>query len=322
MFIYVMGRPHSGSTILDITLGNSVLIESVGELVSGLGRETTGEHCACGVTMVDCSYWKRVRHAFAAAGSSADSMGWDELRARSVDQAHITRLPQTLAARRLTGGLAQLGTTTARLGRAIAVAGGKTHALDSSKEPTRALLLLRFCPDSRVIHLVRDPRYSVASHYRRFQTGGGYFKFLRRVYRAPYLLVPFMLVAATSWTVGNLICELVRRFAPERTMRIRYEDLCERPAVEIRRTAEAFGLTLDDLVDMLQRHDDFTIGHNIGGNRIRHGTTVTFDPKVRTESTLPRWLDLATVALCWPLMLLYGYRLHSPALSRPAMQAR
>ena len=34
MYIYIMGRAHSGSTILDVLLGNSERIHSVGELVS------------------------------------------------------------------------------------------------------------------------------------------------------------------------------------------------------------------------------------------------------------------------------------------------
>lgn len=318
MFIYVMGRPHSGSTILDIALGNSASIESVGELVSGLGRETAGERCACGVAMTDCPFWEDVRDTFARARPCP--MSWEELREQSCAQAHIGRLARTIIAHRRSAGLRRLGTATATLGQAIATAAGKAHALDSSKEPTRALMLLRFCPEARVIHLVRDPRHAVASHYQRFQKRHGYFKFLRRVYHAPYLLVPFMLLAAASWSVGNLICELVRRFAPGRTIRIRYEDLCDRPAIEIRRIAAAFDLPLDDLAGMLERRAELVIGHNVGGNRIRHGDKVVFDPQARGEPGLPPWLDLATLALCWPLMLHYGYRLRSTALPRPLMQ--
>src|SRR5688572_27137486 len=38
MYIYIVGRPHSGSTILDIVLGNSSNIEGIGQLVSGMGK--------------------------------------------------------------------------------------------------------------------------------------------------------------------------------------------------------------------------------------------------------------------------------------------
>src|SRR3954465_12970352 len=43
IYLYVMGRAHYGSTILDVVLGGGAAIESVGELVSGLERYPTGE---------------------------------------------------------------------------------------------------------------------------------------------------------------------------------------------------------------------------------------------------------------------------------------
>lgn len=39
MYIYVMGRAHSGSTILDILLGNAAASESLGELVAAAGKQ-------------------------------------------------------------------------------------------------------------------------------------------------------------------------------------------------------------------------------------------------------------------------------------------
>ncbi len=315
MFIYIMGRPHSGSTILDIVLGNSSAVESVGELVSGLGRETTGDTCACGATIVDCPYWQAVRTAFAAAAPFA----WEVARDRSVRHAHVRNLPRTLGARGSAADLRFLGEASSCFARAIATVAGKPHVLDSSKEPTRGIMLLRFCPDARVIHLVRDPRRAVASHYWRFYAYGGYFKFLRRKYHARSMLVPFMFVAAASWTLGNLICELGRRFAPARVVRVRYEDLCAQPAAELRRIGQALDVPLDDLIDKLERGEPMPIGHNIGGNEIRSDGRVAFRPEKGKAHDLPRWLELLTFAACWPLMLAYGYRLRplEQPVSRP-----
>lgn len=305
MLIYIMGRPHSGSTILDIVLGNSAAIESVGELVSGLGREVTGDVCACGKTIVDCPYWKSVRQAFAAGAP----LSWESARDRSVQHAHVRNLPRTLVAGRGNDAMRTLGEASSQFARAVTTVSGKPHMLDSSKEPTRGMMLLRFCPEARVIHLVRDPRRAVASHYWRFYEYGGYFKFLRRKYHARYMLVPFMLLAAASWTVGNLICELGRWFAPERTVRVRYEDLCARPAEELRRIGQSFGIPLDDLIDKLERGEPMPIGHNIGGNEIRNDGRVAFRPEKGNVHDLPRWLEVLTFTVCWPLMLAYGYRL-------------
>ena len=71
MFLYIMSRPHSGSTILDILMGNSASVESVGQLVSDMGK--LDNPCACGATIRDCPFWQEVRAEVEAGGIS-----WDE----------------------------------------------------------------------------------------------------------------------------------------------------------------------------------------------------------------------------------------------------
>jgi hypothetical protein len=315
-----MGRGHSGSTILDIILGNSAEIESVGELVSGLSREGRGEICACGEPMQDCTHWQRVRLAFAeiARDRLDELQDWHDATRALVAHAHIRNLPRTLLARADAVELRSLGQASMAIADAIARASGKPHVVDSSKEPTRALMLLRFCPDARVIHLVRDPRRMMASHYWRFKKWGGYFKFLRHSYHAPPLLVPVMLLDAVAWTVGSLIAELARRFAPDRVLKLRYEDLCDSPAAALARIAEAFAISLDDVAARIERGEPLAIGHNVGGNHIRNEGTVVFSPGKGKERVVPRWLDYLTLACCWPLMLAYGYSLRSPKLPQAA----
>src|SRR3712207_8304603 len=55
------------------------------------------------------------------------------------------------------------------------------------------------------------------------------------------------------------------------------------------------------------RKEPLAIGHDIGGNEIRFGREIVFNPGKGKEHTLPAWLQRLTVALCWPMMLRYGY---------------
>lgn len=316
MYLYIMSRPHSGSTILDIILGNGSAIESVGSLMTGLMLETSGTLCACGTPLQECSYWRAVRQEF----TEHSTTDWRTAAELLVAHTHIRNLARTLLARPNDAAMHQLAQTSMEFERAVTATSGKQHMLDSSKEPTRGLMLLRFCPNARVIHLVRDPRRAVGSHYWRFKKWGGYLKFLRRTYKAPSMLIPFMLLEAVSWTVGNLIGEVARRFAPERAIRVRYEDLCSEPAAELRRIGKAFAIPLDDVIARVEHSGSLAVGHNADGNQIRTQKEVTFAPHKGTEQDVPLWLELLTVACCWPLMLAYGYplRRRSPAVGATA----
>ena len=302
MFLYVMSRPHSGSTILDILLGNTETVESVGQLVSDMGK--LDNPCACGATIRACPFWREVRSRVEAAGVS-----WDEAVQASVSQAHVGRFWRTLRARDGDPVMRRLAEITAVVARAIAETAGKSVVLDSTKEPTRALFLARFYPEARLIRLVRDPRSAVASHYWRLKDKG-YFHFLRRDYRLPWLSPLFLMLAAASWTVGNLLHEVAAARATGRVVRLRYEDLRDRPAEELARLGRTLGIDVKTPTDMLARRETLPAGHDIGGNDIRLEHGLRFDPaKETTRRALPRWVELVTLALCWPLMTRYGYAL-------------
>src|SRR3954451_17988517 len=118
MYLYVMSRPHSGSTILDILLGNTAAVESVGQLVSDMGK--LDNPCACGATIRVCPFWREVRSTVEAAG-----VGWGEAMRASVGQAHVGRLWDAFPARDGDPSMGRLAEITAIVVRAIAETAGK-----------------------------------------------------------------------------------------------------------------------------------------------------------------------------------------------------
>lgn len=93
-------------------------------------------------------------------------------------------------------------------------------------------------------------------------------------------------------------------------VRVRFEDLCARPASELDRIGRAFGLDLADVSSKAAARERLMVGHNIGGNQLRRADAVRFDPGGgRARSPLPRWLAAVNLLLCGPVMWRYGYRL-------------
>jgi hypothetical protein len=177
-------------------LGNSRSLEGIGQLVSGMGKPH--DLCACGATIRDCPFWQAVR-----AGVAAEGIPWQEAVGASVRQAHVGRFWRTWRAGPEDPDMRRLAAITDAVARAVARVSGKPHVLDSSKEPTRALFLAKYVPEARFLRLVRDPRSAVASHYWRLKEWH-YFHFLRRDWHYPRLAPFFLVLAAASWTVGNL----------------------------------------------------------------------------------------------------------------------
>lgn len=303
MYLYILGRPHSGSTIVNILLANTRHIEGIGEFISDMGK--LENRCTCGETIRACPFWSAVRRHLAEAG-----IDWEEAVAASVGQGHIRRFFATWWARSDDQGMRRLAFITEAIEDAIRAVSGKSVVLDSSKEPTRGLFLLKYLPSSRIIFLIRNPVSAVGSHYWRLRESGK-FHILRRDYYRKDLTWFFVIVAAAGWLAGNLLAEIAIRAAPRRATRIRYEDLRDNPEREFERLQAELGLDFTESFEKLERSDTLSVGHHIGGNAIRLEQQLRFDRKreKHPRMNLPLWIELTTLFLCWPLMLRYDYPL-------------
>ena len=308
LHLYIMGSGHSGSTILDILLGNSGELESVGELLAGLSRADS-EPCSCGATMPGCAFWGAVR-----ARLEAEGIAWSEV--CGIVDTGFAGLWRVWRAGRGDPAMARRARVAQALGRAIAASAGKPHVVNSSKTPAHGLLLLRHLPEARMIHVVRDPRQILRSFVWRVRSG-------KHLNAARHGLAArsgplFLMRMALGWTVANLACDLMARAYPGQVVRVRFEDLCARPGHELGRIADAFGLDLAGVAQMADDRAPLAVGHNVGGNHLRHAGEVRFDPGGgRRPLSLPTWLAAAATILCGPLMWRHGYPLrdHPP---RPA----
>lgn len=254
--IYVTGYGRSGSTILDILLGQHEGVFGMGEL-STLCRHVweRNEYCACGARIHECAFWGSVVSDWLA--SDADLSEHLALQ-RQIEPLYTPwRRP---GGARLTRYLAQTETLLNRIARKA----GVSVIVDSSKAPGRGLALaMSSAMDLRVIHLVRDGRAVAHSMTRAWQveTAKGLQKEIKphSAYRT-----------AIRWRLYNAAAEaLTRRVGEGRAVLVRYEDLVADPATQLQRIGQCVGLDMDDLGRRIAARGPMIPRHQMAGSRVR-----------------------------------------------------
>ncbi len=297
-YLYIMGRGNSGSTMLDIVLGNSEHLVSTGELVSGIVNSKG--LCGCGLNFSKCSFWNSVKEKY----ENQSDYDWGHTGEMIRKQANIKSLWHTLVTGKTNRGIQELVKNHDNITNSITEIAQKNCVVDSSKEFTRALFLSRFTKNYKIIHLIKDPNDIVASKVFRLTTGTPY-RFLRSNYKGPVFI--FVLLNSISWTIGNSIGEIIKYFAGKNYMRLKFEDFIADPKNNLDMISKFINYDLNDVYQRIVDDQPFKINHNLGGNRIKKLGTI----KLKKSDDLKRpskWYYKAIVYFfCWPLMLKYNY---------------
>jgi hypothetical protein len=197
-----------------------------------------------------------------------------------------------------------------RLYEAVARVSGARVIVDSSKSPVYARMLsLLPALDLYVVHLVRDARAVVHSWSRP--------KASSNIIGRPFMTPRPSLRVAEWWVINNLATELLCRRAPGRYLRLRYEDLVDRPRESIESILGWLGESTLELPFSSERTVRLSETHSVKGNpdRFRTGLVdLRLDDDWRRAMSASR-RGLVT-GLTWPLLRRYGY------LGRPRGRGR
>ena len=303
--LFIAGTGRSGSTILDRVIGMNSGFCSLGEMRNIWKLSFRDNHlCGCGAPFLECEFWNEVcRRAFGVAAPEVDAEEMLRLQ-RSVDRVRyvpwLTSARSPAAYRRA---LSEYGGVLTRLyGAALAVS-GKRVLVDSTKDPTQALLLSRLPAfEVRAVHLVRDPRATAFSWQRVRQHPGVHSK-------RQHMEVYPARSSAARWTFYNGLSELLSRSAAS-YLRVRYEDLLAEPEEVLSRVIAPY--QPEGGAPVLAESDrvDLAPSHTVSGNPVRfqHGKLKL---KVDDEwkAAMPARDKAVVSAITLPLLLRYGYRL-------------
>jgi len=156
--IYILGNSRSGSTILNILLGNIDSVFAAGEINNYLSSGWVNDHfCSCGNPVSKCEFWPQVR----ARLESTDEIEPESLlhiskrleNWRNLCKSFIKKSDEQRSAEK------QYIEFNTRLIKTIATLSHTDWVVDASKSPMRLHHILKADNlGTSVIHIVRDPR--------------------------------------------------------------------------------------------------------------------------------------------------------------------
>ncbi len=153
---------------------------------------------------------------------------------------------------------------------------------------------------------MRDPIRMLASDLHRLRDGTGLVLF-RQTFRSERLAPLIIAASAFSWLVGNLLCELVARIAPEKYMRVRYEDLCQDPKRELGKISSFTGLELESVINAVEEKETLPINHKLAGNRMAKKGEFVFQPSRSEGRDISSGIRRIGRMVTYPLLKYYGY---------------
>jgi Sulfotransferase family len=319
--LYIGGFGRSGSTLLDMLVGQLDGFFSTGELHSlwkrGIAKRRV---CGCGLPVPDCPVWSSILRSGFGESEAPEKLAVRMMRWQA-DAVKLRKLPNLLGSQQghqlSPESLEMYVHTSAQLYRAISEVSGARVIVNSSKYPQEAAAL-RLVPgiEPYFVHLVRDPRAVAYSNQRKvtLQEGAGVRVNMPRSSAGR---------SATGWLRVNIASEAVkRRYGVGRFMLVRYEDLVAEP----RSTLEAIARLLREPFEGLEISDHFVTlrgNHTVWGNSARFRTgqvEIKNDDEWRNKlSTLDR--SIAT-GIALPLLVRYQYAIASladaPSKLRPS----
>lgn len=303
--LFVAGSGRSGSTLLDNILGQIDGYFSGGELRYIWERGLLENRlCGCGRRFRECPVWQAVLHEAFGGMDGVDP------RAMMRQQRMLTRVrhvPLLLARGRTLGaseaGVDGLADAIARLYRAVRTVTGTRVIVDSSKLPTYGYLLeANEAIDLRVVHLVRDPRAAAYSWMRKkAQPDRGAPGYMQR--QRP-------LKTSVLWALWNSTAEAFWRRAPDRYLRLRYEDLVQDPRHSVLRILSLLGDRPGTLPFVDERTVALGPNHTVAGNpdRLKDGN-VTLRADAEWVRKMPVRTRALVTAVTSPLLPHFGYSL-------------
>lgn len=310
--LFIAGWGRSGSTLLDMLLGQIEGFFSAGEVRYVWDRGMLENRpCGCSKKFVDCAVWGRVAAPWIEAGRKEIErvVGLrDGFRTRHLWHG-VTKRGRRRIETKLEDYSGQLGRIYQRLHETT----GCRVIVDSSKFPSHGYVAgLIPQVDLYVAHLIRDPRAVAFSWNKKkiYDTADGVTNYIppHSPSGSSQYWVSWNLLSELQWGRGQNCLGYVR---------LRYEDFIRNPRQTLLNLTKMMEepATLDFLSNEATAR--MKPSHAASGNPARFKTgPVKLEEDKQWQREMPRWNRFAVTCLTLPLLHRYGYLAngrHAPA---------
>ena len=289
--IYIVGCGRSGTTIMDILLGNHVGLLSVGELIHAHDNWNEDKLCSCGANLKKCDVWGDVGVEFFEYNSENSYYNIIKRQKDIEKQSSIVKhifgfYPKSV--------VQNYHSYVYGVFEMLKKKSSSSQIIDSSKSIGRCLLLLKNKKlNVKVIHLVRDPR-------------GVYLSFQKKT-----IVTPTKSIFSLSfyWLIVNFLAEILRlKYGKNKVLRIRYEDLVTNSDVTLKEIQKFLCIDLSDVNKKIKNKIPMQRGHLASGNRLKNqDKPIVLQPDLEWGVKIKLHQRLLVQFLCLPHMFYYKY---------------
>lgn len=251
--LYIGGAGRSGSTLIDLILGNITGAVSVGEVKHFFEYYCENKvRCGCGVKMQECPFWGNVVKQAGFSLEEITNIAHTNVinRTRNYFNKNTSVMNQEMI----------LAHSFARLYAAVGVVSGKEILVDSSKSPMQLKILKYTEVDLRVLHLVRHPLAVAYSWSQRDKTDPA---------DGSKMAKRGVLASLMRWGVENIAVSHASRSLPRTIMD--FDEFVNQPNIVLDDALNMLNMQriVDESKNILDAKTSISATHSVGGNPIR-----------------------------------------------------
>jgi len=300
--VFIAGAGRSGSTLLDMLLGQIDGFCSTGELRFIWDRGIRqNQLCSCEKPFKKCDFWtETIQEAFGGI-QNIDYEKFARLRKPSEQDHRLSSWSLRKDSIVLTAPYQDYFEAYQRLYQAILKISGREIIVDSSKNIVHAFNLASVPGiELYTVHLARDSR-AVAYSWQR-----------KKVRPEIYWEQRFMgqrglLKSASRWNRFNVLAHKLRVISKGYTL-LKYEDLASNPKGSLLKLLDDLNLPTTDLNFLKGNKASLKTNHMVSGNPMRFmQKEVEIRPDTQWHKDMTKHHKLLVTFLTWPLLLKYGY---------------